>query len=410
MRYHLFALSLILVYLIVHGCPHAKAEDWPMWRGPRGDGVSTESTAPLEWSDSEGVRWKRAIPGRGLSSPIVKGDAIYLTTFVPEENSRRLIRVDRYSGAITWDIEIHRGPVEQQHRFNSCASSTPAADSQTIYSVTVDDEKMWVIAVDSDGKQRWKVTPGGFGSQHGFAASPILFKDMVIINGHQDGEAFIAAMNCQSGETCWRYKPAVNLRSFSTPVLTEFEGTTQLIVTGANQTIGLNPTSGELLWFVEGPSQKAVSSPSVADGMVFSFAGSPSEKAMAIRLGGKGDVTTSHVVWRSEKAMPYVPSPVLAGGLLHVINDAGIYNCIEPSSGKVLKTVRRGGNGYSSPVVAAGRVYLFEDSGRCTVIANDPTYTVLAINELNEETQCTPAFVDGNMIVRSAHHLWCIGQ
>ena len=131
---------------------------------------------------------------------------------------------------------------------------------------------------------------------------------------------------------------------------------------------------------------------------------------MAIRLGGQGDVTTSHVVWRSEKAMPYVPSPVLAGGLLHVINDAGIYNCIEPSSGKVLKTVRRGGNGYSSPVVAAGRVYLFEDSGRCTVIANDPTYTVLAINELNEETQCTPAFVDGNMIVRSAHHLWCIGQ
>ncbi len=192
--------------------------------------------------------------------------------------------------------------------------------------------------------------------------------------------------------------------------MTQFDGAPQLIVTGANQTVGLNPGTGECIWSAEGPNQKAVSSPSVSEGVVFSFAGSPSEKAMAIRLGGRGDVTQTHVSWKLDKAMPYVPSPVLAGGWLHVINDAGIYSCIEPTSGRVLKTFRRGGNTYSSPVSVAGRVYLFEDSGRCTVISNDSTFNVLAVNDLNEITQCTPAISNSAIFVRTINHLWCITQ
>ncbi len=129
---------------------------------------------------------------------------------------------------------------------------------------------------------------------------------------------------------------------------------------------------------------------------------------MAVKLGGHGDVSETHVVWRNDKAMPYVPSPVVADGFLHVINDAGIYNCIEPASGQVLKTVRRGGNTYSSPIIAAGRVYLFEDSGRCTVIANDASFNVLAVNELKELTQTSPAVANGELFVRTQEHLWCI--
>lgn len=386
------------------------AEDWPMWRGPRGDGVSHESTAPLKWSATDNVRWKCKLPGRGLSSPIVIGKAVFLTTFLEDQSSRRLVKIDKSNGQIAWNIELHQGPVEKQHRFNTCASSTPAADSNCVYCMTVDDQQMWVVAVDFDGKHKWKVSPGSFGSQHGFAASPVLCDGQVIVNGHQDGEAFVVALDAQTGATTWKYKPSINLRSFSTPVLTEYGGVKQLIITGADQTIGLNPTTGERIWFATGPNQKAVCTPSIADGTVFSFAGSPSEKAMAIRLGGQGDVTDTHVIWRNEKAMPYVPSPVLAGGLLHVINDVGIYNCIEPATGKVLKTVRRGGNTYSSPIVAAGHVYLFEDSGRCTVIANDPSFNVLAVNDLNELTQCTPAISGGEMFVRTAEHCWCIAQ
>ena len=386
------------------------AEDWPMWRGPRGDGVSLETSAPLTWSETENIRWKSPMPGRGLSSPIVVGEAVFLTTFMAEQNSRRLIKLDRGSGDIVWNVELHQGPVEKQHRFNSCASSTPAADNQCVYCLTVDDEKMWVVAVDFDGKQRWKVSPGSFGSQHGFAASPIICDGQVIVNGHQDGEAFIVSLDVKTGATIWSHQPAVKLRSFSTPVLTEFSGEKQLIVTGANQTVGLNPSTGKLIWFVAGPNQKAVSTPSVAGDVALSFAGSPSEKAMAVKLGGQGDVSETHVLWRSDKAMPYVPSPVAASGLLHVINDAGIYSCIEPATGKVLKTVRRGGNTYSSPIVAAGRVYLFEDSGRCTVIANDANFNVLAVNDLKEITQTTPAFAGGDLFVRTQEHLWCIRQ
>ncbi len=236
-----------------------------MWRGPRGDGVSRESTAPLKWSDSENIRWKSPIPGRGLSSPIVVGDAIFVTTFMAENDSRRLIKIDKTSGECLWNIELHKGPVEQQHRFNSCASSTPASDGDRVYCLTVDDQKMWVTAVDFDGKQCWKVSPGTFGSQHGFAASPVLFDGKVIVNGHQDGEAFIVALDTTNGTTSWTYQPAVKLRSFSTPVLTEFEGESQLVVTGANQTVGINPSTGRLIWFAAGPNQKAVSSPSIAN-------------------------------------------------------------------------------------------------------------------------------------------------
>ncbi len=399
----------VLILLLLPGFAiTTHAEDWPMWRGPRGNGVSHESHAPLTWSKAQNIAWKTAIPGRGLSSPIVFQNSVYLTTFLESDQSRRLLRVDGESGEILWNTSIHEGPIEKQHRFNSSASSTPAADSSAVYCTVVDHETLWAVALDHQGQQLWKTSPGSFGSQHGFAASPVLYDGSVIINGHQDGDAFIVALECTSGTTRWRYQPHTNLRSFSTPVLTVHKGKPQLLITGANQTIALDATNGECLWFAEGPNQKAVSSPSVADDIVFSFAGSPAEKAMAIKLGGQGDVSQSHVIWRTEKAMPYVPSPVFAGGFLHVINDAGIYSCLDPQTGNVLKTVRRGGNTYSSPVAAAGRVYMFEDTGRCTVIADDCSYQVLAVNELEEVIQTTPAIANGAIFVRSANHLWCI--
>ncbi len=365
---------------------------------------------PLHWSDSKQVRWKQVVPGRGLSSPIVSQGAVYLTTFLPESDSRRLLKFSSETGELLWNVEIHAGPTEQQHRFNTSASSTPAADAQRVYCTTVDQQQMWVVAVDLSGKLLWKVSPGSFNSQHGFAASPVLYAGAVIVNGQQDGSAFVVALDCETGEARWTYKPANDLRSFSTPVLTTVNGQTQIIIAGANQTVGLNAASGELVWSASGPNQKFVSTPSIVGDLVLSFAGSPTEKAMAVRLGGQGDVTDTHIIWRLDRAMPYVPSPVVAGGYAHVINDAGIYTCIEPTSGRVLKTVRRGGNTYSSPVAAAGRVYLFEDSGRCTVIAEDANYQVLAVNELGERTQCTPAISNDRLFVRTTEHLWCIGE
>lgn len=402
---------LILAGLLATGFVRPlSADDWPAWRGPRGNGISLESEAPLKWSASENVAWRTEIPGRGRSSPIVIGDRIFVTTGVDEDQSRRVISLSRTDGRILWSTAVHSGPGGKMHQDNTMASSTPATDGERVYAVFVDDQGMKVVALDFDGRVVWSTSPGTFYSNHGFAASPVLFGNGVIVNGHQDGTAFVVMLDRENGEERWRYTPAVNQRSFSTPVLTQYRGADQLILTGSQQTVGLNPATGERLWSVQGPSEKFVCTPSVGHDMVFSFGGSPDKKSLAVKLGGAGDVTDTHVVWRSERAMPYVPSPLLVGDYLHVVNDLGVYTCIEPVSGKVLHTARAVGSTYSSPIAVANRIYMFEDTGRCTILENRPGFHVLAKNVLGEEMYTTPAVSDGRLFVRTNTALLCIGD
>lgn len=193
-------------------------------------------------------------------------------------------------------------------------------------------------------------------------------------------------------------------------MLTEFEGHDQLILTGSKQTLGLNPITGEMIWNVSGPTEKFVCTPSAGHGMVFSFGGSPSKKSFAVKLGGTGDVSDSHVVWRSERAMPYVPSPLLVGDYLHIVNDLGVYTCIEPVSGKVLHTKRAVGSTYSSPIAVGDKIYMFEDTGHCTIFENRPGFHVLEKNSLDEEVYTTPAVSNGQLFIRTTSALVCISE
>ena len=405
MRARLFLLSSIAIVSFVF---EALGEDWPMWRGPRGDGIGLGNDIPTQWSATENIRWKLAIPGDGRASPIVCKDSVFVTTSIVDTLSRRLIRIDRDSGKIIWDVQVHQGPIEKQHRQNTSASSTPATDGERIYCAFVDDQKMVISAVDWDGKIVWSVSPGSFYASHGFAASPVLCDGGVLINGHQDGGAFVVLLDGATGREKWRYKPETDLRSFSTPVIANVDGNRQIILSGAKQTVGLAPETGEKIWWVDGPTEKFVCTPSVGQGHVFSFGGSPSERACAIRLGGRGDLTKTNVVWTKERSMPYVPSPLLLGKYLHIMNDAGIYSCIEPVSGEVLKTLRKGGNTYSSPIGIQDKIYFFDDTGLCTVIRNNADYDVIAKNALGELVQTTPAISEGALYVRSERHLWKI--
>jgi outer membrane protein assembly factor BamB len=173
--------------------------------------------------------------------------------------------------------------------------------------------------------------------------------------------------------------------------------------------VALDPMDGTVIWYAAGPSEKFVCTPSIGHGMVFSFAGSPDKKALAVRLGGQGDVSETHVVWRNERGMPYVPSPLLMGDYLHIVNDLGVYSCIEPKTGKVLHTARALGSTYSSPVAAAGRIYMFEDTGRCTIFENRPGFHVMSRNDLSEEVYTTPAISNGQIFVRTVNAIVCIG-
>ncbi len=399
-----------IVFSLLLSTTIAQADDWPGWRGPRGDGISLETGAPLHWSATEHIVWKAPVPGVGRSSPIVVADRVFVTTGDLTDNSRRVLAFDRTSGRQLWNTAVHHGPGGKMHRLNTTASSTPACDGERVYAVFVDDKELRVFALDLEGHIVWTKTPGTFLSNHGFAACPVMYGNGVIVNGQQDGEAFLVMLDRRDGHEIWRHKPSVNLRSFSTPVLTQVDGRDQLIVTGSMRTQALDPATGETIWFAEGPSQKFVSTPSVGHGMVFSFGGSPDKHAMAVRLGGRGDVLESHLAWRNQKSMPYIPSPILVGDFLHIINDAGIYTCLEPKSGKVLSSSRKLGPVNSSPVAAAGRIYFFEDSGACTIIENSAEFKVVAKNQLDQQVFSTPAISNGQLFVRTETELICIGS
>lgn len=400
------ALGLLGIHEMV---PRLYADEWPMWRGSRGDGVCDESEVPLTWSPTENIAWKARVPGIGRSSPVVKANGVYVTTFTESDQARRLLRYDRKSGHLDWDVVILKGEVENQHKFNTSASATPVCDAERVYCTFVDAERMTVAAVDHSGEVVWKMSPGTYFSKHGFAASPTLCKEGLIINGHQDGKAFVVMLDPATGNERWRYQPETDLRSFSTPLVIESHGKKQIVLAGAKQTLALDPSSGIKLWSVDGPTEKIVCTPSFGHGHVFSFGGSPDTRAFAIALRESGNQIQTEIAWTKERAMPYVPTPLLYGEFLHVIDDMGIYQCIEPVSGKVLKLHRKGGNTYSSPIGAAGRVYLFDDSGLCTVIENNGEYRVLASNTLDELIQTTPAISEGQLFIRGEQHLWCIG-
>ena len=385
------------------------AEDWPGWRGPRGDGISRDVTAPLHWSATENIAWRTPLPGVGRSSPIVIGNHVVVTAGDPTDETRRVICVDESTGKILWNVTAHQGPAGTMHRFNSTASSTPVSDGKFVFAAFADDKGLYVVAVDFEGKIVWSKNPGTYFSNHGFAASPVLYGEGVIVNGQQDGDAFVCMLRKFDGNELWRFKPTMNLRSFSTPVLTTFDGQDQLILTGASQTLGLDPKTGEQIWFADGPSQKFVCTPAVGHGMVFSFGGSPDKHAMALRLGGRGNVLETHLKWRNERSMPYVPSPILVGERLHVINDSGVYTCLDAHTGETLCSGRKLGSVYSSPFSVADRIYFFEDSGACTIIQNSSDFQVLARNELSETVQTTPAVCHGSLYVRTESNLIRIG-
>src|SRR5262245_41690871 len=204
--------------------PTARSEDWPCWRGPRGDGSSAEIGAPVHWSPTDNIIWKTAIPGEGHASPIVWGDRIFTVTALVEQNDRVLVCLDRWTGKLLWQRTVVRSPLESKHRLNSYASSTPATDGESVYCTFLHGQGILVAAYDFQGNQKWSVRPGEFKSVHGFCSSPVLFKDMVIVNGDHDGDAYLVAIDCATGGTRWKAARENKTRSYSTPIIREIDG------------------------------------------------------------------------------------------------------------------------------------------------------------------------------------------
>jgi outer membrane protein assembly factor BamB len=389
----------------------AGAENWPCWRGPRGDGTSLETGIPTQWSHTENVAWKTALAGEGHSSPIVWQDRIFLTTCLKESQERVLLSFDRKTGTSLWQRPVFRSPLEDKNNENSYASSTPATDGERIYVTFLDAVEVVVAAYDFSGKQLWEVRPGRFKSQWGFSHTPVLFEDKVLVVGYSKGENFVVALSRTDGRTLWKTACDTPTQSYSPPLVRKLAGRVQMITPGNKAVTSYDPRTGSVLWVVDGLSDDAVITPvySEATGLVLSCTSWPSKVLLAIKPDGTGNVTADKVAWRSADGAPYVPSPVAVGNWFFTSSFVGkAAHCFEAATGTILWKEPMGLH-HASPVAVNGMIYFLNDDGVAHVVKAGPKFELVARNELGEKTYASPAISGGQIFLRSFKHLYCIG-
>lgn len=386
-----------------------RSEEWPGWRGPRGDGTSQEKNVPIRWSKTENIHWKVSIPGTGHSSPIVWGDRVLLTTCLEKEQKRLLMCLDRRDGKTLWQRVVLSALLEPKHHLNSFASSTPVTDGRLVWVSFLDDPKMQVACYDMEGKLVWQRSPGNFYSKHGFCSSPVLYKDMVIINGDQDAEAYIVALDKATGAERWRTDRPNRTRSYCTPVIFDAAGRKQLVLSGSKCVASYDPDTGQQIWLIDGPTEQFVASLVSTDDVLFLTGGFPEFHIMGIRPDGTGNVTKSHVLWHDTHGASYVPSPIAHDGKFFVVTDKGVASCLEAKTGKRLWMQRLGRHHSASPVSAGGYLYFPDDDGVMFVVKASGTFEVVSRNALGEECYASPAISGGQIFIRSAQSLYCIG-
>jgi outer membrane protein assembly factor BamB len=402
-------LALIAVILLSINS-RALAENWPEWRGPRTDGTSLESNIPTTWSSTQNIRWKTEIPGKGHSSPIVWNDRIFLTTCIENSLDRQLLCLDRASGTILWTRTVLKAPLEQKHNLNSYSSATPATDGKYIWVAFFERPVIQLVCYDFDGREIWRKSPGEFHSVHGFCSSPVLYKNMVILNCDQDAPADIVAYDRASGNEIWRAPRPNQTRSYCTPLIRTLAGREQLMLSGTKCVASYDANTGKELWRIDGPTEQFVASLVETKGIVFLTGGFPTFHLLGIDPSGSGNVTHTKVLWHDHRGASYVPSPIAAGDYFFVVSDDGIASCWEARSGKQMWKHRLGAHHSASPVSAGGNLYFTSDDGDTYVFAASPEFHLLSTNPISEQVRASPAISAGDIFLRGDRHLFCIGN
>ena len=405
------SFSVIIGSLIISSLTNLKAENWPGWRGPNGDGTSSETNLPTQWDSVTNVMWKIPVPGIGHGSPIIWEDRIFIISAIPETQERILLCYNSTDGSLLWKTTVLQAPLETIHNDNSYASGTPVTDGRYIYVSFLDGENIVVAAHDFTGKQIWIQRPGTFTGPHGHSCSPVLYNDKVIINGASKEKAFLAALSKTDGQILWKVDHSNPANSYSAPLIREMDGRMQLIYCGNQQVSSFNPEDGSRYWFVNGPSQEFCATPVYSEkaGLLFVSSSWPERHLLAIRPDGQGDVTNTHVAWRSTQGAYYVPSPILSEDYLFTTMTNGNVHCLEAATGNILWKENMGKQ-YPSPVLASGLVYMPNDEGVVTVFKPGAVYENVAKNTLGEGLFASPAISNGKIYIRGKKNLYCIGK
>ncbi|MEZ6103600.1 MAG: PQQ-binding-like beta-propeller repeat protein [Pirellulaceae bacterium] len=416
------------------------AENWPDFRGPDGQGRSNAQELPVHWSETENIAWKTAIPGRGWSTPVVWENQIWLTTAIEkwpsDDRKAELLKSEKQpgerqvaeevalhaqcydldSGLLIHDIEVFRHQTPAAiHKLNSYASPSPTIEEGRVY---CHFGAFGTACLDArSGEVIWRQT---LPIQHGVGpgSSPFLYHDLLVIVCDGMDQQFVAALNKYNGEIAWKTnRPPLSgsdgdmHKAYCTPLLVNDGTRDQLVIPGAQWVVSYNPETGDPLWQVHhGRGFSNVPRPVAANGIVYICTGFGTAQLVAIRADGSGDVTETNVLWKVAKKVPTMPSPIIVGDQLYMVDDEGVVSCLDAASGKSLWAGRLGGNFSASPLFADGRLYFSSRNGTTTVM--EPSATKLekiAENALDGQFFASPVPIAGSLILRTDSHLYRIG-
>ncbi|HUG54383.1 MAG TPA: PQQ-binding-like beta-propeller repeat protein [Vicinamibacteria bacterium] len=421
------------------------ADDWPQWRGPRGTGVSSEKGLPTRWGPDD-VAWKARLGGLGISSPIVWGDRVFVTSQTgraalrpgrhptlargPEANAEKPLGAtteaggaeggvrfiveafDRRDGRRLWQYALEaEGPLPEVHEKHNLASPSPVTDGAHVYAWFGTGQ---LVALGLDGTFAWQKNLGKeygpFDIAWGHGSSPTLHGDTVILLCDHEPASYLLALDKRTGEVRWKTDRPKGSVSYATPTVVSTASGDELVVNSTTRVDGYDPATGKLLWWAGEPHRFAIPVPAYHDGTLYMSRGYRSGPYMAVRAGGRGDVSKTHVAWSVPTGAPYVSSLLHYAGLIYMANDVGVVTAVDPKTGEKVWQERVEGIFTASPVGADGKVYLVSETGETIVLAAGPEPKVLARNSVGERSVATPAFAPGRIFIRTDNHLVAVGR
>ena len=418
-----FASAVLALAL---GAGAAVQAQWPQYRGPNGDGIAESRSLPLTWSETANVRWKVPLHGRAWSSPVVLEGRIWVTTATPDGKALSVIAVDLETGRTLHDLKLFDVAEPQfAHAFNSYASPSPVVEPGRVY---VTFGSPGTAALDAaTGKVIWERRDLECNHFRGAGSSPILFGDLLIMHFDGSDVQYVVALDKRTGKTVWRTPRSVDFKdlgpdgkpkadgdlrkAFATPHIVPVDGRPLLLSLGGRAAYGYDPQTGRELWRIEEhTSHSASTRPVAGHGMIFYPTGFDTPKLFAVKPTGSGNATGTHIVWKFARSVPNKPSILLVGDLIYMINDVGIATAVEAKTGEMVWQSRVGGTFSASPIYADGRIYLFDEDGKTTVVAAGREFKVLAENELDNGFMASPAVAGDALILRTKTDLYRIEQ
>ena len=415
--------AIVAVVPVVLAAATLQAQ-WPQHRGPDGTGIASSTRLPLTWSETTNVRWKTPIHGRAWSSPIVLGSQIWVTTATPDGKELSALAVNADDGRVVHDLKLfHVAQPQFAHPFNSYASPSPVGEPGRVY---VTFGSPGTAALDTaTGKVLWERRDLECNHFRGAGSSPIIFRNLLIMHFDGSDVQYVVALDKDTGKTVWKTPRSIDFKdlmpdgsvkadgdfrkAFATPHIVEVGGRPLLISLGGKAAYAYDPMTGKEVWRLEERgSHSASTRPVAGHGLIFYPTGFDTSKLNAIRPDGSGDITATHVVWQFTRSVPNKPSILLVDDLIYMVNDVGIASCVEAKTGALVWQSRVGGTFSASPLYAEGRIYLFDEDGKTTVLASGREFKVLAENQLENGFMASPAVIGDALILRTSKDIYRI--